>query len=341
MLASGFGGAERSFVDTAIALSRRGHEVQAICHHKFSRIDLLTAEDGLRVDTVRTMGEWDFITPLRIASLLKDFGSQVVHTQLKRAAWHGSRGARKVNVPVVSKLHNYVHLKRYRYVDQLLCTTADQRRHVLDAGWPTDQVSVIPNFSRLEPVQQVKARSAGGAVRLLSYGRYVKKKGFDYLLRAFRLLLDDGVHAHLMIGGQGAELDSLRRLADELSLGPDVLEMGRWLDDVKESLDLADVFVLPSLDEPFGIVMLEAMARGVPIVSTKTKGPVEVLNEDLAYLVELASVDALYMGLSAAINDEAGTRLKASRALQTYRDLYYEDAVLPQIERVYQKLCDR
>ena len=52
MLAKGFGGAERSFVDTALALAERGHQVQAICHKEFSKIGLLQNIDNIQVETV-------------------------------------------------------------------------------------------------------------------------------------------------------------------------------------------------------------------------------------------------------------------------------------------------
>ena len=78
------------------------------------------------------------------------------HTQLKRAAWHGGRAGKLAGVPVVAKLHNYVELKRYKHVHTLLCTTQDQRAHVLEQGWPEGRVEVVPNFSRVQPVEKPK-----------------------------------------------------------------------------------------------------------------------------------------------------------------------------------------
>ena len=338
MLGKGFGGAERSFVDTALALAARGHAVQAICHTKFVKQDLLKGVANLELQQVNAGSEWDFWTPRVIARHLQAFRSEIVHTQLKRAAWHGGRGARRAGVPVVAKLHNYVDLARYKYVHTLFCTTQDQRRHVLEAKWPATQVEVIPNFSRIEPVAGAR-RLEGGPLRILSYGRYVPKKGFDLLLRAFRQLLDSGIAAELTIGGQGEELGRLQALADELGLTKYV-NLGVWLDDVSVALDASDIFVLPSLDEPFGIVMLEAMARGVPIVSTRTKGPTEVLGPETAILVETGCEGSLYQGMLAVALQPDAAQQRASRALNQYRQTYFEGVLIPRIEKLYRQVID-
>ncbi len=337
MLAKGFGGAERSFVDSALAMAARGHAVQAICHRDFVEKGRLEGVENLTLETIRDFGEWDFLAPRRIKKLLEKFGSEIVHTQLKRAAWHGSRGAVLAVIPCVSKLHNYVKLDRYQKVHTLICTTEDQRRHVLESAWPAERVVVIPNFSRLEAVAQVREKWPAEPLRLLSYGRCVPKKGFSHLLEAFRQVLDAGHDARLKIGGTGEELENLQKLARYLDLG-ERIELGVWIDEVADALAEADIFVIPSLDEPFGIVMLEAMARGVPIVSTKTKGPLEVLSEDSAALVKIGSADAIFEGVESLLNDPESTLEKAGRSLQLYREKYHETAVISRIEALYAEL---
>lgn len=339
MLAKGFGGAERSFVDTALGLAARGHQVQAICHRQFEKQGLLKGVPGLEVESVRVGGEFDFLTPRRIAALIRRFQPEIVHTQLKRAAWLGGRAADRVGVPVVSKLHNYVDLARYRYVHTLIGTTKDQRQHALNAAWPDERVCVIPNFSRVLPVATARASRTGGPLRFLSYGRYVHKKGFDLLLEAFARLLSDGVDAELTIGGSGPEADSLNALAVELGIAERV-RLGVWIDDVSAALDQADVFVLPSRDEPFGIVMLEAMARGIPMVTTRTQGPAQVLSDETAFFAEIGSEDSLLCSMQQVVRDPAGARDKAGRALELYRSTYHEDAVLPQLEALYQSVIN-
>lgn len=333
MLGKGFGGAERSFVDTALGLAARGHQVQAICHRKFIKRSLLEHVPGLQLEAITTGGEYDFTAPRRIARLLRNFQPRIVHTQLKRAAWHGGRAAYMAGVPAVAKLHNYVGLKRYRYVHTLIGTTRDQREHILRCGWPEDRVTVIPNFSRVSPAAAARPPECR-PVRFLTCGRLVHKKGFDLLLLAFKELLACRPEASLTIGGSGQEAGELQRLAAELDL-MDKVRFAGWIEDVSEALDAADVFVLPSREEPFGIVMLEAMARGVPIVATKTKGPEDVLSKGSAYFVEIESVSALAAGLKEVVENPQSAGQKAAAALEIYRATYSADAVLPRLEALY------
>lgn len=336
MLAEEFGGAERSFVDTSLALAARGHEVLAICHRKFIRKNLLENIPGVRLETVNDLGEWDILTSRRIGKLIKQFNTDIVHTQMKRAAWHGGRGAHWVGVPVVAKLHNYVKLKRYCYVDTLIGTTEDQRNHALKHDWPADRVTVIPNFSRVPPVAAAR-RPQSEPLRLLTYGRCVHKKGFDVLLKAMKVLVDRGVDVRLTIGGIGPEEDALNRLAEELGLTERV-KLGVWIDDIVTALDEVDIFVLPSRDEPFGIVMLEAMARGLPVVTTRTQGPSQVLSDETAFFAEIDSVESLSAAMQQVVDHPEQAEERAAAALELYRTTYHEDAVLPRFEALYRSV---
>ena len=326
-------------MDTALALAARGHEVQAICHEKFIKRGLLEQVSNLQVETVKVGGEYDFLAPGRIAKLIREFNPEIVHTQLKRAAWHGGRAAHRVGVPVVSKLHNYVQLDRYRYVHTLIGTTEDQRQHALKLNWPKDRVTVIPNFSRVLPVKEARTPQLN-PLKLLSYGRYVHKKGFDVLLRAMKGLVDTGVDVQLKIGGSGVELESLVALAGELDIS-DRVSLGVWIEDVTIALDQADVFVLPSRDEPFGIVMLEAMARGLPIVTTRTQGPSQVLTDDSAYFAAIDATDELSNALRQIAEHPGRAKEKADTALKLYRTTYHEDAVLPRLEELYRSVSSQ
>ncbi|AKJ64445.1 glycosyltransferase [Kiritimatiella glycovorans] len=334
MLSKGFGGAERSFVDTALAMSARGHEVQAVCHPAFKGKEKLEGIRGVRVAPVRVLGDWDRLAVRRIRAKLKAFRPSAVHTQLRRAAKLGGRAAAGAGVPVVAKLHNYADLSCYRDVDVLIGTTRHQVDYAREHDWPEDRLRLIPNFSRVPAVEEARVREARTARRLLSYGRYVPKKGFDLLLRAFAALVEEGRDLQLTLGGGGPEQDALSSLARKLGVS-DRVRLGVWIDDVSSALDQADLFVLPSRDEPFGIVMLEAMARGIPIVTTKTRGPSEVLADDSAFFASVDSADSLLEAMRTALENPGDAVRRAQCALEWYRRRYCEEAVIPQIEALY------
>ena len=108
-----------------------------------------------------------------------------------------------------------------------------------------------------------KPLSEDGLLRLTALGRFVKKKGFDTLLEAFASLRKES-NVKLTIGGDGPERNALKQLAMDLDIS-DKVEFVGWVEDVAEFLSGSDLFVLPSREEPFGIVILEAMAVGIPL----------------------------------------------------------------------------
>ena len=142
-------------------------------------------------------------------------------------------------------------------------------------------IVVIPNPVDID---DVRARSAGGsprehALELCAVGRLAAEKGYDILLRALAVAAPRlGTDWHLRIIGKGPRLAELLELRDALGLRERVTMLG-WIDNPYPTMAAADVFVHPARFEPFGIVYIEALALGLPIVATACPGgPVEVLD---------------------------------------------------------------
>lgn len=334
MLAKGFGGGERWFVDLSLALARAGHQVQAICHKRFAGTGMLRHE-AVEVVQVDVRGWWDLIARWRIEKAIAGFRPDVLHAHFARGAYLVGKVGKHLHKPVVVTTHNYVDLKYYRDIDLFVTTTADQRAYLESSGIAADHVFTIPHFSLLPAVAR-PVDHAHDTVTLLSFGRMVPKKGFDVLLRAFAQLAKSGLPARLVIGGDGAERRALEALAAELGVADRVAFPG-WIEDVGAALATADVFVLPSLDEPFGIVVLEAMAAGVPIVATRTRGPVEILDDSSAYFADIGDVGTLADAMQQAVTGRVERSFKAASALARYHAHFTCEAVLPQYEAVYRQ----
>ena len=333
MLSKGFGGAERYFVDLSRALAAGGHEVQAVCHARFVAQDRLTAQPGMRVDFVNARGMWDLWSVRVMERLVGDFAPDVIHAHLARGAWAGGKIARHIARPLIVKTHNYVNLKYYRGVDRFITTTRAQADYLRQSGVPEGRIERIANFSSIPPGEPATL-ARNDPVTYLSYGRHVTKKGFRVLLGAFARVRRQGLHAKLIIGGDGPRHKQLIALANRLQVADRVNFIG-WVDDVSAFLELGDIFVLPSLDEPFGIAVLEAMARGRVIISTRTHGPVEVLDESTAFFAVTGDVSSLAGAMIDAAQNPSLSRRRATNALARYVSQYHRDAVLPRILQVY------
>ena len=336
MLGKGFGGAERSFVDLCRALAARGHEVLALCEARADAAPLLRGLTGVETKTIRVRGAWDWIAGVAIKRELRAFSPNVVQMHLARAATLAGPATKALGVPSLAKTHNYVSLKYYRAIDHLVATTHSQFDYLLSEGRSPDELSVIPNFSafaRAEP----RARRDEKSLQVVAIGRLVEKKGFDDLLQAARLAQDAGQRLALTIIGDGPRMSSLRVLCGQLELD-NVVRFAGWQADVASALCGADVFVLPSRDEPFGIVCLEAMASATPIIATHTAGPSEFLSATTAMLVPIADPPSLAEALLALDRDYPAALARAARASKTFDQRFSESAVVAQYLDLYAQL---
>jgi glycosyltransferase involved in cell wall biosynthesis len=337
MLAKGFGGAERHFVDLSLALADKGYRIQAICHTQFAQQSQLAAHPNITVTPLRVWATWDPLARYRLQRLVASFQPDVVHCHLARAAYIGGKVAGALGIPAIVNLHNYIDLKYYRNIDSFIAATEDQKRYLLDHNIPADKIARMPHFSPL-PARTAQPLPTEQPLRFVTLGRMVKKKGFDVLLHAFKQYLHTAQAGHLIIGGDGPERDALVQLVASLELQKQVTFAG-WVEDAADFLAQADVFVLPSLDEPFGIVVLEAMASGKPIISTRTQGPITILDEKSAYLVEIGYAPALAQAMLQLRDHPQTALLKAQAASALYQSSYCAAAVVPQVEALYQQLA--
>lgn len=335
MLSKGLGGAERYFVDLCRVLAERGHQVQAVFHRDFVARGELEGRPNIQCIPVRIFAAWDVFALRTIRQQVRNFSPQLMQAHLARGAHIGGQVCKTLALPLTVKTHNLVKLKYYRHVNHFIATTAAQKDYLVTHGVAATRVSIIPNFSALTPVSEAPLPRM--PVRFCSYGRMVKKKGFDILLRAFRVFLDSGNHGFLQIGGEGEERAALERLAMTLELSAHIQFIG-WVSEPAKTLDACDVFVLPSLDEPFGIVLLEAMARGKAIIATRTHGPLEIFDETSAWLVEIGDTESLTRAMIDAARHPETIHQKSRASLTQFIQTYSADAVVPRILGVYEEM---
>jgi glycogen(starch) synthase len=173
--------------------------------------------------------------------------------------------------------------------ERVVTCSAYMREHVADIyGLEEDRIAVIPNGidpSELVPVDDLdalRARFAKPEERLvLLVGRLVYEKGFQLALEALPGVIERLGNVRFMVAGSGTAEADLRRQASELGLDPYGSFLGWIGDDVLHSLyRIADLTVVPSLYEPFGLVALEAMASGCACIVADTGGLREIVPAD-------------------------------------------------------------
>jgi glycosyltransferase involved in cell wall biosynthesis len=152
-------------------------------------------------------------------------------------------------------------------------------QHYLGKG--KRDISVINYGLVREPFVAVSRRDLGlgdEKFYIVTVCRLVKRKGLEYLIRALNHLKEKKIQ--LLIVGEGPERDNLTRLSKELGVSGNVKFLGAiWGERKYQYLSVADTFVLPSLHEGFGIVFLEGMYCKLPIITTKTGGQTDLIED--------------------------------------------------------------
>jgi teichuronic acid biosynthesis glycosyltransferase TuaC len=229
---------------------------------------------------------------------------------------------RQIGRPVVISVHGYdvrelpkanprwrvlIH-KALTKADAVIASSEDIRRRVLDLGVAAQRIHAIPQGVDCELFRPGQRRSvaAGGCWRLLYVGRFDKRKGLGVLLEAVAHLQAAGQDVCLtMVGGDpvSGEAGPFRRQAEWLGIQDraEFVDAVPW-QEVTKYMAETDIFVLPSYYDSFGIVLIEAMACGKPVVATRCGGPNNIVEPGTGVLVEVGDSGALAQGIQQVIN---------------------------------------
>ncbi|MFD0939109.1 glycosyltransferase family 4 protein [Pedobacter boryungensis] len=146
----------------------------------------------------------------------------------------------------------------------------------------------------LKPIE----RNNSSNITFLNVGFLTPVKGQKSLLTAFSIFCKEISNAHLLIGGDGPLKDELVNYSKELNIDENVVFLGNLSrDEVRHHMRKADFFVLNSNFETFGVVLIEALAAGLPVLSTRSGGPQDIINDSNGILIENYNQNALVEGL--------------------------------------------
>lgn len=198
------------------------------------------------------------------------------------------------------------------------CPTLDLKRHAVAEGFPALHAYHIPYMVDVPPAPP--RHDPGMPPVIGTMGRFVAKKGFDVFILALGRLRSQGTQFRAVLAGEGPERAALQRLAAECGVH-DVLSFPGWVTDKPAFFAGIDLFCLPSHHEPFGIVLLEAMAHAMPIVATDSEGPAEILSDGAdGLIVPRGDAERMAQALGRLIADPAmGDRLAANAYRQVLR----------------------
>ncbi|ONK21032.1 hypothetical protein BLX87_24205 [Bacillus sp. VT-16-64] len=318
------------FKEQAMALQKYGHDVivaypelrsmRTFGKQRHSLGLSYKKEDGLKTYRYRSYNP----IPLRISPgqgnifyvLLKRLYNRIIQSEGKpdiihahSCLWGGVAAARlasRENIPLVITEHSSKFPRKLikPYEKKMVVQALSEARKIISVGlglkneladYINDQnkLTVIPNIVDIDRFQISQQSMSGEQLCFFSLGFLHANKGMDILIKAFAKELKD-CRAELIIGGSGPEMENLKRLALDLGVSNQVKFLGQLdREGVLQQMQQCDAFVLASHVETFGVVYIEALACGKPIIATSCGGPEIIVNKKNGLLVHVNNVDAL------------------------------------------------
>jgi glycosyltransferase involved in cell wall biosynthesis len=163
-------------------------------------------------------------------------------------------------------------------------------------------------------------------------------KGIDGLIAAAARVVTRLPHTRFLLVGDGTERAALERLAHELGIAEHIVFLGERRD-VRFLLAGLDLFVLPSREEGMGIVLIEAMATGIPVVATATGGIVEVVEDGVSgFLVPRGDANALAESIILALSAPGRAEQVSANARRRAAAMFSIDTTVHRTEQIYEEL---
>ncbi len=328
----GMGGAERQVCDLADCFSSKGHSVMlmsitgsAVCVPKSTDVKLIE----LKMDKAST----SFVrTYLKARQLINDFNPDIVHSHMVHANLFARLLRLSTAIPrLICTAHSSnegsrLRMLAYRVTDSLCDLSTNVSQDAVDesverGAAPQGRIIAMHNgvntasfhFDQTKRDQLRPLFCATPDIPLiLAVGRLTAAKDYPNLLQAFAALPSMYASAQLVIIGTGEEENSLKQLADTITIADRVHFLGLRRD-VSDWMSAADVFVLSSAWEGFGLVVAEAMASERIVVATDCGGVKEVIG-DCGILVPAKNSLALAEGIKQALTLESTERTAMARA---------------------------
>jgi glycosyltransferase involved in cell wall biosynthesis len=290
----------------------------------------------------------------------------IVHTHTSKAGILGRLAAKIAGVPyIVHTPHGHVFYGHFGrslsriflwlerlfalFTDRLVALTEGELQDNIDLSvYPADRIIKIHSGVNVQKFQSVeisiidKKRSLGIETngRTVGFvGWLLPIKGPMYLLRAMEYVWQEYNDTNLVFVGKG-DLDvDIRAEALKLNTNGRVKFLG-WRDDIREIMPIFDIFVLPSLNEGMGRVLVEAMAAGKPVVASRVGGiPDLVRHGETGYLVPPADEEALANGIKKLLNNPEKAKLMGQQGREIC-DQFSVGGMVEKIDNLYKELLN-
>ena len=362
-----FGGSGVVATELGIALARKGHQVHFITYSYPVRLDFL--EMNIHFHEVHVeeyplfhYQPYELALSSKMAYVIKTYHIDILHVHYAIPHAYAGYMAKQmlkregIEVPMVTTLHGtditlvgnhptYKEAVKFSINESDIVTSVSEslKQDTLRLFRIDKDIKVIPNFTNIKKSKEtspckrtVMAKPEELIVTHISNFRKVKR--IDDVVRIF-YGIQQKLPAKLIMVGDGPEREIADQLCKDLGIKSKVLFLGNT-SDIDRILCFTDLFLLPSASESFGLSALEAMAAGVPVVSSNTGGLPEVNEEGVSgYLCPIGDVKAMAEKAIYILEDKARLAQFKQNARKV-AERFDEDRIVPMYEALYYSAID-
>ncbi len=363
-----FGGSGVVATELGKGLAKEGHHVHFITYSQPSRLDFLNEnlfyhEVNTRSYPLFEYAPYELALASKMVSVVKNEKLDLLHVHY--AIPHASAAymakqilkTQGIVIPVVTTLHGtditlvgkdptYEPVVTFsiNQSDGVTAVSRDLRKETYNSFKIDNEIVVIPNFIDLEKFKKQKkdhfkkAICPGGESLIVHTSNFREVKRVLDVVRIFNNIVKE-IPAKLLMIGDGPERDRAESLCRELHISDDVRFLGK-LEAVEEVLSVADLFLMPSEKESFGLAALEAMACEVPVISTNTGGLPELnIQGGTGFLSAIGDIEDMTRK-SLLVLDPANLPRFKQNALQRAKE-FDISRILPLYESYYEDVMEK
>jgi len=236
------------------------------------------------------------------------------------------------------KLFKGLFRKIWQSASAVVANSEGLRKLALDF-MPALEISVIPNGIDTKRFFPVADKAVGGRINLLTVSRLISRKRVDLLIETIAVLKSMGLDVVLNIAGQGNLMDSLKTLSGRLGICDSVKFLGRVRpEDMPQLYRDNDIFVMSSRHEGMSNAMLEAMASGLPIVTTQCEGLDELI-DDNGVIVKEVSAEQFAKGIRSIAENRSLYKKMSDAAKRKAEEFNWESSAQKYIT-LYKSVLD-
>lgn len=360
-----FGGSGVVATELGKALAKKGHAVHFITYSQPTRLDFLSEnlfyhEVGIRSYPLFVYPPYELALASKMVNVAQYEKLDLLHVHY--AIPHASAAymakqilkTQGIQIPVVTTLHgtditlvgkdpSYAPVVTFSIneSDGVTAVSEDLRKDTYKHFNITKEIEVIPNFIDLERFKRQKkdhfktAICPNGEKLVVHTSNFRKVKRVEDVVNIFSRIVKQ-IPAKLLLVGDGPERTNIEALCRELKICDHIRFLGK-LDTVEEVLSVADLFLMPSEKESFGLAALEAMACEVPVISSNAGGLPELVQDGLSGFVSpIGNVDQMTEKAIFVLQEENLPKFKQNALLRAQE--FDVTNILPMYEDFYKKI---